>query len=73
MSLKFVGEDHLCCIVKCSVALVVPLAHHLIIGAMVLTKKAIGSSVEDEQNFLDISDFSIFYMLLISQQYLFSE
>ena len=73
MSLKFVGEDHLCCIVKCSVVIAVPLTHHLIIGATVLTKKAVDNGVKGEQNLFDISNSSTSCMLLTSQQCLFSK
>ena len=66
MSLKLTGEGPLCCIIKCSIAVVVTLNHSLVVGVMMLAQEAVGSSVEVEGNLLDIRDSPAFCMLLTS-------
>ena len=73
VSLKFTGEDHLHCITKYSVVIVVTLNHSLIVGVMMLVQKVVGGSIKVEQNLFNISDSSMSCMLLISQQCLLSE
>ena len=67
MSLKLIGEGPLCCIIKHSVAVVVALSCSLVIGVTVLVQKVVGSSVEVEQNLLDISNSPTSCMLLTRQ------
>ena len=67
------SEGHLHCITKCSVAIAVLLACHLIVGVTMLVKEAVGGGIEGEWNLFDISDSSMLCMLLTSQQCLFNK
>ena len=64
MNLKFTDENHLYHIIKCSIVIVVPLVHHLIVGVIMLVKKVVDDGIEGEQNLLDISNSSTPCMLL---------
>ena len=66
MNLKFVNEDHLHHITKCSVVIAVTLACSLVVGSAMLAKEAVGGGIEGEWNFLDISNSPTPYMLLTS-------
>ena len=73
MSLKLTGEGSLCCIIKCSIAVVVALGHSLVVGVTVLAQEAVGGGIEVGQNLLDISNSPTSCMLLTGQQSLFNK
>ena len=73
VSLKLISKDHLHHIMKCSVVIVVTLGCSLVVGVMMLVQEVIGDDVEVEQNLFNISNSSMFCMLLISQQCLLSK
>ena len=73
MSLEFMSENHLCHIMKHSIAVVVTLGHSLVVDVTMLVQEAVGGSIEVEQNLLDISNSSMSCILLTGQQCLLSE
>ena len=67
MNLKFTGENQLYHIMKHSVVIAVTLGYSLVVGMTMLAQKAVGGSIEVEQNLFNISDSPMSCMLLTGQ------
>ena len=67
MNLKFISEDSLYYIMKCSVVIVMTLNYSLIVDATILMQKMINNNVKIKENLFNIKNFLMFCMLLTDQ------